>query len=237
LRELFTAVGFQWGKGAAMFWLRKFVLYSWGAVVLVLLQTGWLFFARTQSSRRIERAASERMARRDSPALPATGGAGLRIPWFYANTGALVRGQQAVICYGVENATAVWLEPPVEQLAPTYNRCFAVVPERTTAYTLHALGEQGEVASASFSIAVTPPSPSILFVSVSAKQIRRGDPWTFCYGVRHATGVMLEPLGLKLPTVERRCTRFYPARSADFTLVATDELGRSERETVSLVVR
>lgn len=218
-------------------WLRKLLLYSWGAVALVLLQTGWLFVTRTQSNRRMERAASERLARRDSPALPAMGGAGLRIPWFYANTGALVRGQQAVICYGVENATAVRLEPPVEQVAPTYNRCFAVVPERTTTYTLYALGERGEAASASFSIAVTPPAPSILFVSVSAKEIRRGEPWTFCYGVRHATVVMLEPLGLKLPAIERRCTRFYPARSTDFRLIATDELGRSQSETVSLVVR
>jgi hypothetical protein len=216
--------------------LRKLVPYIWGAVALAVLQLGWVVFTRHEADRRMERASEDRVARASRP-WQAPGGTELRIPWFYANRGEIVRGEQAVICYGVENAESVQLEPPVEKLAPAFNRCFAITPQHTTTYTLSAAGAGGKTAQVSLTVQVTPPPPSILFVSLSDKEIRRGQPWTLCYGVRHATAAMLEPLRMKLTPVESRCVRLYPVRTTDFTLLALDDQGRTDRERFSLTVR
>ncbi len=44
------------------------------------------------------------------------------------------------MCYGVENARAVRIEPEVEKLKPAWNRCFDVSPRQTTMYRLVATG-------------------------------------------------------------------------------------------------
>jgi hypothetical protein len=217
--------------------LRKLLPYLWGAVAVVLLQLGWVFFTRHQADRRMEDRVREHQDRAEARNGPVPSGSALRIPWFYANSGEIVRGNQAVICYGVENAANVRLEPPVESLAPAYNRCFAVLPQQTTTYTLVAQDSEGASVSASLRVEVKPPPPSILFVTISAKEIRRGQPWLFCYGVRNATAARLEPTGMKLTPVEKRCLRMFPVRTTDFTLVASDDLGRTDREKFTVTVR
>src|ERR1035438_4166503 len=45
-----------------------------------------------------------------------------RITQFYTTKALVSRGDTALVCYGVENATAVWLEPPRQELSAALGR-------------------------------------------------------------------------------------------------------------------
>jgi hypothetical protein len=78
----------------------------------------------------------------------------VRILQFRASVGALIKGQKAQLCYGVENARAVRIAPVNELVYPSPNRCMEIGPRHTTYYTLMALGYDGSVATRSLTLAV-----------------------------------------------------------------------------------
>ena len=77
----------------------------------------------------------------------------VRILRFDASVGTLAPGQTAQLCYSVENARVVRISP-MQSAWPAQSRCFNVVPEHTTHYTLLAEGFDGTVATRSFTLAV-----------------------------------------------------------------------------------
>jgi hypothetical protein len=77
----------------------------------------------------------------------------VRILRFYASVGSLAPGQSARLCYSVENAKVVRISP-MQSAWPAQDRCFDVVPEHTTHYTLLAEGFDGTVATRSFTLSV-----------------------------------------------------------------------------------
>src|SRR3954464_1653930 len=77
----------------------------------------------------------------------------VRILRFYASVGSLSPGQSAQLCYSVENAKIVRISP-MQSAWPAQDRCFDVVPEHTTHYTLLAEGFDGTVAARSFTLSV-----------------------------------------------------------------------------------
>src|SRR5689334_16916707 len=74
-----------------------------------------------------------------------TAAAPVRITQFYATAPQLARGEKGLLCYGVENAKAVWLSPPKRELSAALSRCVDIDPTGTTTYTLTAEGEGGPV--------------------------------------------------------------------------------------------
>ena len=92
----------------------------------------------------------------------------VRILRFYASVGTLTPGQTAQLCYSVENARVVRISP-MQSAWPAQERCFDVVPEHTTHYTLLAEGFDGTVATRSFTLSVQrlpPARPSGLQYAV-----------------------------------------------------------------------
>src|ERR1017187_402807 len=77
----------------------------------------------------------------------------VRILRFYASVGIVTQGQTAQLCYSVQNARVVRISP-MQSAWPAQDRCFDVVPEHTTHYTLLAEGFDGTVAARSFTLAV-----------------------------------------------------------------------------------
>lgn len=77
----------------------------------------------------------------------------VRILRFDASVGTLAPGQTAQLCYAVQNAKLVRIAP-MQSADPAQQRCFDVVPEHTTHYTLLAEGFDGTVAARSFTLAV-----------------------------------------------------------------------------------
>ncbi len=73
---------------------------------------------------------------------------GLRILHFYASPGAIHRGDEISLCYGVTQATTLRIEVGPERAAlpgvwPNLNRCVIVAPGRDTRYTLIAEDNSG----------------------------------------------------------------------------------------------
>src|ERR1017187_8681362 len=136
--------------------LLKLRRYLGIAIVVAAVYTGWIFLGRYLSDRRWGR---DRLA--PPPVSTAEfqriyGGTAVKILQFYAREGGLTEGTASVICYGVVNARALRIEPPVEGVSVSPNRCVEVAPERDTRYTLTAEGSDGHTVSESFVLAVKP---------------------------------------------------------------------------------
>jgi hypothetical protein len=210
--------------------MKKILPYTGAAVALALLYVVWVLAIRRQA-----------------PApTPPTGlpkeieemtAKGLKILHFYGHTPNVEKGEHLIICYGVRDARAVRLEPPLEALSPSLNRCIAVQVEALTTFRLVAEGNDGAEASASFSVNVVPAAPRIIFVGISQKEIRRGTPLAICYGVKHAVKVQLNPGGVSLPPSEKQCLQFYPVRTTHYTFLATGEDGRTDQEKFTITVK
>jgi hypothetical protein len=115
-------------------------LYSSIVLAVVALVVGWILFSRWSDNKQIERQAAEQKQEKqhesDRVALDQMGGKTLDIQTFWANPGAIHRGETVQLCYGVANAKNVKLEPQPNPVWPSYSRCVDVKPTKTTTYTL-----------------------------------------------------------------------------------------------------
>jgi len=84
------------------------------------------------------------------------GGDALKILQFYARDGEVAPAQKTILCYGVLNAKTIRMDPVVEGLHPSVNRCVEVSPAKTTSYTLIAEGAGGATVSQSVTVRVSP---------------------------------------------------------------------------------
>ncbi|MEJ5369852.1 MAG: hypothetical protein WHT08_16175 [Bryobacteraceae bacterium] len=142
---------------------------------------------------------------------PELAGSEVRILAFYAAS-VPERGRPFRLCYSVLNAAHVRLDPPLAEISPSLSRCVEAVIHRRTTVTLTATGKAGQSASVSIELPVREPQPEILFVNISSREIRRGDRFTLCYGVRDATRVRVEPGSMELPVSANRCASGSPRR-------------------------
>jgi len=127
--------------------VKTLVRIMWIPVVITVLYTGWVFWQRhsSETQPRPERVERDPLAKY---------GKDLKILQFYTAQPEIAAGQKALLCYGVVNATAVRLEPPVESVWPSVSRCFEVKPAKTTRYTLKAEGAGQATAEESLEIVV-----------------------------------------------------------------------------------
>lgn len=89
---------------------------------------------------------------------------------FYTYPGQLTEGEHSVLCYGVAKARSVRLDPPVDTVSPSLNRCLSVAPEVDTRYTLTAEGEDGRTVTESFVLRVEPDPHRLPTVTSFAKK-------------------------------------------------------------------
>jgi hypothetical protein len=134
------------------------LLYSSVVVGIALLVVLWILFSRWQENRSIERRASAESARKqlenDRITLEQLGGKDLAIQSFYAFPGAVHKGENAQLCYGVANAKTVKLEPQPNPVWPSYARCVSVSPQKTTTYTLTISDASGNTITQSLQVKV-----------------------------------------------------------------------------------
>ena len=65
---------------------------------------------------------------------------------FTAGDSRIKPGGTTKLCFQVNNAESVRVEPTVQYLGAAVNGCFVVAPEKTTTYTLIAAGTEGRTA-------------------------------------------------------------------------------------------
>ena len=160
-----------------------------------------------------------------------------RITQFYATTGAIPRGESANLCYGVDNAAAVRIDPPVESLKPALSRCISVSPAETTTYTLTAEDRSGKTTAQSVTVRVTGPRPHFDDLSISAKEISKGEAINFCFKAKNAVSVRGGP-GKFLSGGSPRgdCLVDHPLQTTTYTLTITSADGETDQETVTVKV-
>jgi hypothetical protein len=134
--------------------LRKVLPYTTAGVVLAALYMAWVFASRWNDDRRIEHAATAQRSKLDREITELYGSGRLKILSFYVSPGLIRRGEKALVCYGVVNARTVRLDPAIERVWPSASRCFTVMPDRETRYTLTAEDANGHTATESFVLQV-----------------------------------------------------------------------------------
>ena len=155
----------------------------------------------------------------------------LKITQFYASPSVVARGEQALVCYGVEDARSVSIAPGVEPLAPSVSRCVPVTPVRTTRYTLTAEGLDGRTASATVTVEVRPgaapapavkaPAPESLGPLIAYFRTEKKPGLTLlCYEVSGAEAVAIEPGVLARSAALRGCLGVAPSQPTTYTLTA-----------------
>ena len=134
------------------------LLYSYAALVIVLLAVGVIMYARWEDARRMERAAvaerAEKQREADQATVEQLGGNNFAILDFYASPRAIHRGESARLCYGVSNAKSVTLEPQPRAVWPSPANCVDVSPVKTTTYTLTIQDVKGNSKSQTVDVTV-----------------------------------------------------------------------------------
>jgi hypothetical protein len=161
----------------------------------------------------------------------------VKISQFYASPAAPAKGEKTLLCYGVENAAEVRIDPPVDRVWPAASHCLEIKPMKTTTYTLTAL-RGSETVSKSITVEIGPPAVKIIEVSINKLQIAPGETVTVCYKVQNAKQVSLHPgtdVGPHTPEVG--CITDSPKKTTTYTVIATGAGGSQDTEHVTATVQ
>jgi hypothetical protein len=169
--------------------------------------------------------------------LPKTTVAPVRITQFYADSTSVARGQRVLLCYGVENAKTVRLDPPGQELSAALARCVEATPSADTTYTLTAEGEDGKTATQKLTIPVGPPRAKIVNVTVSSLEVKPDGLVNICYTVENATSVTIEPLHFTGGARLKACVNDMPRQSTTYVISAIGAGGDKDQERVTVKVK
>jgi hypothetical protein len=136
--------------------LRRALPYLTVVIVIVVVYDGGIFYSRWRYARDAQKAEATKEAQDARRTVDALGGDRLKILDFYAGPPTVRLGQKSLICYGVNAAESVRLDPPVEQLHPAVSHCFEVAPRRDTEYKLTVADRAGHTLTQSLAVHVTP---------------------------------------------------------------------------------
>lgn len=170
------------------------------------------------------------------PVKPAPAAAeSVHIVNFYATAPQLPRGEKELLCYGVENAKTVWLEPPRQEVSAALSRCVEVEPKETTTYTLTAKDVSGKQATQQVTVKIGAAKAKILEVKVSSLEIAKGDPVSICWKAQNAK-VTVAPLAASKPAMPN-CVVDTPNKTTTYTVTATGADGDQDQEKVTVRVK
>jgi hypothetical protein len=135
--------------------LRSILPYTTAAVVIAALYVAWTFWSRHESTQQAIQAAEQQKAQHQKDVYDQISQHGeLTFTTFEAAHGVLSRGETTQLCYGVVNAKSVKLDPPVEDIKPSFRHCMDISPKRTTTYTITADDGAGHTKTASLTVRV-----------------------------------------------------------------------------------
>lgn len=169
-----------------------------------------------------------------------------KITQFYASRLEIGRGDTVLVCYGTANATSVKIDPPLEGVSPSPNRCVQAAPERDTTFTLTASGPGGE-AIAQVSVRVgaqrakapepaAQPSEAIISTFIAtASEVDEGQLVSLCYDAAGAESLRLQPPVVPV-TPGKKCVMVRPHQTTTYSLEARSG-GRTETQRLTVRVR
>ncbi len=136
-------------------------LISVTTLILIGISLGWNFHSKWMDRRaallKEEKKAAqeeEQKAAQDRVFAKTYGGNSLTILGFYANPGTIHAGEKSQLCYSVNNADTVRIEPPVKYVWPSLSRCVDVTPKKETVYKLIAKDASSQTQTATTTVKV-----------------------------------------------------------------------------------
>ena len=169
--------------------------------------------------------------------VPRTPPASPRITQLYTTSAQVARGETTLVCYGVENATAVWLEPPRHELSAAVARCVEVSPAADTTYKLTAQGADGKTVTRELEVQVGPARARLVNVNVNAVEVKAGELVILCYEVEHARAVTIDPIRFRAGSAAKDCASDRPVKSTTYTISAVGAAGDRDQERVTVRVK
>jgi len=134
--------------------MRRAVAYLAVVLLAAAVYSGWTVYSRWNANREAEQSRQAAQIEADKHTLNALGGDQLKILSFYFEPAVVKRGERGLVCFGVSNAKTVTIEPHIDDLTPTLNRCLEIHPKRTTEYKLTATDAAGHSVAQSFVLQV-----------------------------------------------------------------------------------
>lgn len=163
---------------------------------------------------------------------------GLKIIMFYGTPPVLLKGETASICFGVQNAASVRIEPPIATLRPTLNRCLEASPAADTRYTLTARDASGHEVSESFVLKVSrpaAPAPRIEYFRVDqSSSTKDGKLYKLCFAASNAELVSIEPPAFPPRKLALGCFPALPTKATGYTLTVTGAGGRQVSKSLTI---
>jgi hypothetical protein len=133
----------------------KLIPYTTAAMFIAMLYAAWTFYSRRQDSVKMQQEIDEKQQTARKKVVDQVFGSGeILFSTFSVDTAQLKRGETTQLCYGVENAKSLKLDPPVEAVKPSYHHCLEIAPKKTTTYTITADDGAGHTKSLSLQVKV-----------------------------------------------------------------------------------
>ena len=134
--------------------LRRLLPFLAAAVVAAVLYDAWTFYSRWSYARHAEQARQQQEASDARKTIEMLGGGQLKILDFYASPAAVKQGGQTILCFGVNGASSVRIEPHVEDVHPALSHCMQISPGADTEYQLVAEDAAGHRVTQSVAVKV-----------------------------------------------------------------------------------
>lgn len=159
---------------------------------------------------------------------------GPNITQFKAVPDLLPAGITGKLCYGVENATSIAIDPHVETVLPASDRCIDIMPTANTTYTLTAYGVDGVTKTKSVSVQVGPAPPRLSDLIARPTEVRRGGLVKVCFKVQHAASVKVSSGRLDRKT---NCLTDRPRKTTTYRISALGANRQEDTGAVTVKVR
>jgi hypothetical protein len=156
------------------------------------------------------------------------------ITQFKAVPSLIPAGITGKLCYGVENASKIEINPHLEDVLPSSDRCIDIMPSANTTYTLTAYGVNGVTKTQSVAVQVGPTPPRLSDLIARPTDVRRGGLVKVCFKVQHATSVRVSSGKLDRRT---NCITDRPKKTTTYRISALGANREEDTGTVTVKVR
>lgn len=176
------------------------------------------------------------------PAAKAAPDQHAKITAFYARDGVVTEGGTTVLCYGVSDTKSLKIDPPVDGVWPSFNRCVEVKPKGATHYTLTALGADGQAVSQSLDLQVGADTSSLPKITSFKLEGREKDYagqtiYQLSFADQNAVEVSIDPP--VFPTLHGAPSGQFavkPDKTTTYTLTVKGKFGHTVQQRLTVEV-
>jgi hypothetical protein len=162
----------------------------------------------------------------------------VRITQFYSPKPTIPKGEKGMLCYGVENAKSVRLDPPEVELTPSFTKCVEIDPKGPTKYTLIAEGAEGATDQQTVEVKTGGTRVSIKEIWVNSLAVKAGEKVQVCVTAPGAVTFEANP-GTPIPdrSPAKGCIEDRPRQTTTYRVSVAGSAGDTDEGEVTVKVK